>query len=193
MPFFRKSIITSIHSSFCVLQSPKWYTGSYPLTFRPLLGKCLSLHNCTGFRDKLLQRTFRWRPVDVLAARCSELSADKVWYRMPQSCLLQTHQCGWVSFHSHSRTVEPQLQHCPTAPCTLTGTSSQCRAPSLGSKWLKHVSEVKYVLKVFLPWVGLGLGLTGVFLWVRVEKILFLLCPPLVPFQKIPHFDGNME
>lgn len=129
-----------------------------------------------------------WLP-DALSSQLS----DRVWYRMPQSCLLQTHQCGWVSFHSPPGLWNPSSSTAPLPPCTPTGTSSQCRAPSLGSKWLKHVSEVKYLLKVFLPWVGLGLGLTGVFLWVRVEKILFLLCPPLVPFQKIPHFDGNME
>lgn len=128
MPFFRKSIITSIHSSFCVLQSPKWYTGSYPLTFRPLLGKCLSLHNCTGFRDKLLQKTFRWRPVDVLAARCSELS-DK-WQGLIQDApeLPPPNPPVWMSVIPQSfQDCGTQLQ---TAP--LPHAHPQAHPPSAG-------------------------------------------------------------
>lgn len=123
MPFFRKSTITSIHSSFCVLQSLEWYTRSYPLTFSwanvyPCITAQVSGINCYSkpLGDVLLMS---WLP-DALSSQLS----DRVWYRIPQSCLFQTHQCGWVTV------LQPGLWNPSSSTAPLPHAHPQAHPPS---------------------------------------------------------------
>lgn len=196
----KKSSITSFHPSFSVVQLAKWYASSYPPTFSHSLGKHIALYNRTGFRDKLLRYTLRWHPVDVLAARCSKVLAKwQLWVRTgfgtgyPRA---ESSKPASVSVcQSLGQDFEKLSLVLPTTPCT----HAQARSPSLvvhswTANGLSTCLKLNIPLRLPVPRerVRMDLQSAQLFLWITVQRIHFLVCTPLVPCQKTPHFEGNV-